>query len=101
MTQAVPFHTSFSVLWPPLAPEYDPTALHEAGDRHETLARESMPTLPAGLGVASTTQRVPFQASASVAASGPLFPAPAFLSARAIQSPTAVQEVADVHETPS
>jgi len=91
----VPFHVSPSAL--ALPPRY-PMATHEAADRHDTLSRTSRPPLPAGLGVSWMTQAVPFHASASVAASGPACRVACL--APAMESPTAVHAVAELHQTP-
>ena len=61
-----------------------PTAMHAVAEAHDTADRLLL-VPPLGLGVVSIVQLVPSQNSASVA------PAPLF--------PTAVQSVADVHET--
>jgi hypothetical protein len=74
---AVPFHASPSTAVVSLPPaEDDPTAVHEAADRHDTPSRRSRPSeVPDGFGVGWMDHAVPFHASASVAASGPPLPA--------------------------
>jgi hypothetical protein len=60
--QVVPSHVSASVRLP--VPEaYSPTAVHVPVPAHETLERES-DDAPAGAGVDSSVQLVPFQFSA-------------------------------------
>jgi hypothetical protein len=67
----------------------DPTAVHAVADGHDTPPRTLL-VAPAGLGVVWIVQLVPFQASANVAvAAAPL-----------VNDPTAVQTVADGHDTP-
>jgi hypothetical protein len=111
---AVPFQASPSVavvLLPPA--EEDPTAVHEAADRHDTPTRRSRPSeVPAGLGVGWMDHVVPFHASTSVAASGaPELPGPARPGpprprgtperrAPWMEAPTAVHAAAALHETP-
>jgi hypothetical protein len=90
MDQAVPFQVSASVDVSPVEASlmYEPTAVHAVADRHETPSKEAcMPG--AGLGVGWIDQWVPFQCSASGTSSDE------FVAA----APTAVQEVADEHET--
>ena len=66
-----------------------PTALQAAATVHDTADR-LLSGDPAGLAVGSTVHFVPFQASAKVISRPSLFP----------YSPTAVQAVAEVHDTP-
>jgi hypothetical protein len=62
--------------------------VHAVADEHETLVKESS-VAPAGFGVASIDQRVPFQASVNVRR-------PELVKS----NPTAVHAVAEVHDTP-
>jgi hypothetical protein len=80
---AVPFHDSTSVLAPDL-----PTAVQVLGDTHDTELSRLAPA--AGLGLGTTDHAVPFQDSTSV-----------FSPALDRVQPTAVQAVADTHQTPS
>jgi len=102
---AVPFHVSPSVpaLLSPTA-EADPIAVHEVADMQDTPASSSMPVVPAGLGVAWMAQVVPFQASASVAASGPpvlaAVPAPGPGHAPRPSAPQAARRAAAPGRTP-
>ena len=89
MDQLVPFHRSASACML-LAAVACPTAVQAVADVHETPLR-ALTEAPAGLGVAWMDQLVPFQDSASVA----------WVPVLPVESPTAVQAVADVHETPS
>src|SRR5580704_12395899 len=110
---AVPFHVSPSVPPPSLpAPEEEPTAVHKAADWHDTPTRSSSePAVPAGFGVGWMDHVVPFQASASVAASGapeapaarpgpPRRRAPPERRAPWMEDPTAVHAAGALHETP-
>ena len=90
MDQAVPFQCSASVPWRPRPLKEFPVAVHAAAEVHET-ALKMLPEAPAGCGVAWMDQFVPFQRSASSAAS------PALLASY----PTAVQAVAAEHDTAS
>jgi hypothetical protein len=89
IAQALPFHCSASVTKVPLLPE-DPTAVQAVALVHDTPASLfwiAIDPLP-GLGVGWITQLEPFQASATVSTK-PLRK----------KNPTAVQAVADVHDT--
>ena len=88
MDQAVPFQCSASVPWRPPLPEEYPVAVHALAEVHET-ALKMLPEAPAGCGVAWIDQLVPSQRSASSAA------LPALLASY----PTAVQAVAEEHDT--
>jgi len=86
--QLVPFHRSPSVVETP-APFAYPTAVQALADVQDT-AKRSLFVAPLGLGVVGMDQLVPFHVSASVTS-----PAPA------LENPTAVQAVDEMHETPS
>ena len=88
MDQAVPFQCSASVPWRPPLPEEYPVAVHALAEVHET-ALKMLPEASAGCGVAWIDQLVPSQRSASSAA------LPALLASY----PTAVQAVAEEHDT--
>jgi hypothetical protein len=79
----VPFHRSASA---PL--EEAPTAVQALADVHDTLYRK-VNDEPVGLGVCWIDHLLPFQRSASVTVVVPLE-----------EAPTAVQALADVHDTP-
>jgi hypothetical protein len=82
-----PFQRSTSVpkVVPPLKALKPPTAVQFEGEVQETPSRPLEPA-PAGLGVGSIAQTLPFQRSASVPK---------------VDSPTAIQEKGDMHEMPS
>src|ERR1700722_14739117 len=83
----VPFQRSASVtVVVPL--EESPTAVQALADVHDTPYRK-VNDAPAGLGVCWIDHLVPFQRSASVTVVVPLE-----------ESPTAVQALADAHDTP-
>src|ERR1700736_3848022 len=87
--QAVPSHRSASILAPPPAGKYEPTAVHVAGAGQDTRDKEGA-CAPTGAGVGCTDHAVPSQRSAR--GREPLPPSPA---------PTAVQAVALVQATPA
>ena len=95
--QVVPFHFSATLrefcLWEvgPFPPP--PTAVQAVAEVHDTLYRIDDFT-PLGLGVGSTVQVVPFHFSATVKEAPVVGPSE-------LEVPTAVQAVAEVHETPS
>jgi hypothetical protein len=86
--QAVPFHRSAKVCAFLNEIRLEPTAVQAVGDVHDTAL--NLTGFPVGLGVVSTDQLVPFQPSAKVTV--PVV--------EIKLEPTAVQAVADVHETP-
>jgi hypothetical protein len=88
IVQLLPFHVSAKLSWC-LALTYDPTAVQAVVDGHET-PFSWLALAPAGLGVSWTDQLAPSQRSARLTC------VPALL----VDAPTAVQAVADVHETP-
>lgn len=67
-----------------------PTAAHDSGDEHDT-PPDSQPSSFSSFGVDCTTHSVPFQCSARVTN----------LLALLNDTPTAVHEVLDTHDTPS
>jgi hypothetical protein len=87
IVQLVPSQISASVRWV-LPTSYDPTAVHAVADVHDTPFRAMVVAL-AGVGVLWIVQLVPSQISASVSGVLPT-----------TYAPTAVQAVADVHDTP-
>ena len=68
----------------------NPTAVQDLGDGHDT-PTSRLRVAPAGLGVRWIAQLLPFHRSASVAST----------PARFVNDPTAVQDLGDVHDTPS
>jgi hypothetical protein len=74
----------------PDASDQKPTAMQEVADGHDTLVRK-LDTAPAGAGVLSFAQPLPFQRSASGTSLPPL----------AAMSPTAMQSLRDRQDTPS
>src|ERR1700728_738915 len=84
MCQAAPFQTSASVTGTPVSPAWAPTAMQARVEVQDT-ASSALSIAPAGLGVVSTRQLWPFQASARVSA------CPALVS----RVPVAVQARAD------
>jgi hypothetical protein len=90
--QLVPVHDSASVLICTLVlfSRY-PTAVQADGDTHDTPLRWLEPFTGGGWGEGATDQLVPFHDSISVLMTSPL----------RSKKPTAVQAVADTHDTPS
>ena len=91
IAQLLPSQTSASVAgaFGPPAPE-DPTAVHALGELHDT-PYSTLSCAPLGTGVAWIAQLLPFQSSANVTTAPLLF----------VKSPTAMHELAEVHDTPS
>jgi hypothetical protein len=86
--QLRPFQCSASVRWTPAGPAQNPVAVHAVADVQDTLIRKLL-AAPRGLGVGCTVQLVPFQRSARVTIAPPRS-----------SSPTAVQALPVVHDTP-
>jgi len=90
--QLVPFHDSTNVLLCTLRLcSRKPTAVQAAGDTHDTPSSQLEPLTGGGWGEGATDQLVPFHDSTSVLTTSPL----------RSKEPTAVQAVADAHDTPS
>lgn len=89
INQTVPIRCSTSVTFAPAAFTAYPTAVQLVAVVHET-AESALVVAPAGFGVVWIDQAVPFHASARVTST----PEPL------TYSPTAMQAVAAVHETP-
>lgn len=89
IVQLVPFHARARVTVAFELFTAKPTAVHADDDAQETPSN-SLLVAPLGFGVDWIAQPLPFQRSASVTVVPPLF----------LDSPTAVQAVAEVHDTP-
>ena len=88
--QLVPFHDSTNVLICTLSIcSRKPTAVQAAGDTHDTPVSQLEPFTGGGWGEGATDQLVPFHDSTSVLTTSPL----------RSKEPTAVQAVADAHDT--
>ena len=91
IAQLVPFQRSANIVAVPLEVKDSPTAIHELAEVHDTPSSWLL-CAPLGRGAASSTQLVPFQRSAS----GDCGDTALLL----LKDPTAVHELAELHDTP-